>query len=91
MIQITDRALDELEHLREASSPQSGQGITLIVADSGELGFALGYPSENDQVFERSGEPVMIIPEVLSEPLDGIVLDYVDTGEAQGFTLERPA
>lgn len=90
MIEITDRALDELETLRNASNPEPGQGIALVVTDSGELGFALTWPSENDQVFEREGEPVMIIPEVLSEPLDGVVLDYVDTQETQGFTLQRP-
>lgn len=93
MVDVTDRALDELTTIREANNAQPGQGITLVVAENGDLSLALAWPEEQDQVFERDGEPVMIIPDALSDPLDGIVLDYVDassdSGGEGGFTLER--
>lgn len=90
MIDVTERALDELATIREANSPQPGQGITLVVSEGGDLSLGLAWPQEQDQIFERDGEPVMIVPQVLSEPLDGVVLDYSDRPGEEGFTLQRP-
>lgn len=89
-MQITDRAMEKLEDLREATAHDDGQGITLVMTEAGELGFAISAPQESDQVFERNGAPVMIIPESLAEPLDAVVLDYVETPEQTGFTLDQP-
>ena len=90
MIEVSERALDELEAIREASNPQPGQGITLVVDDSGDLGLALAWPQEDDQVVERDGQPVIIIPKVLMDPLDGVIIDYQDVPGQEGFTLTRP-
>ncbi|MDI3340818.1 MAG: adhesin [Sphaerobacter sp.] len=90
VVDVTQRALDELEAIRQASNPQPGQGITLVVDDNGELGLALAWPQEEDQVIERGGQPVIIIPQVLADPLDGVVIDYQDTPGQEGFTLTRP-
>jgi Fe-S cluster assembly iron-binding protein IscA len=89
MFDVTDRALDKLETLKHESGPQEGQGVTLIVQEDGELGLALAHPQEEDHVIERNGEPVMIVPQPLMEPLAGITLDYVENEEHQGFTLDR--
>lgn len=89
MIDVTERALDELVAIKGASNPQPGQGISLIVDENGDLGLTLAWPDETDQVFERDGEPIMIIPEVLADPLDGVVIDYQDTPGQEGFTLTR--
>lgn len=89
MFDVTDRALEKLETLREESDPQEGQAVTLIVQEDGELGLALAFPQEEDHVIERNGEPVMIVPQPLMEPLAGITLDYVEDDEHQGFTLDR--
>lgn len=89
MFDVTERALDKLETLKQESGPQEGQGVTLIVQEDGDLGLALAHPQEEDHVIERNGEPVMIVPQPLMEPLDGITLDYVENEEHQGFTLDR--
>jgi Fe-S cluster assembly iron-binding protein IscA len=89
MFDVTDRALDKLETLKNESASQEGQGVTLIVQEDGELGLALAFPQEEDHVVERNGEPVIIVPQPLLEPLDGITLDYVENEEHQGFTLDR--
>jgi Fe-S cluster assembly iron-binding protein IscA len=91
MFDVTERALDQLENLKEKSNPQEGQGVTLIVQEDGELGLALAHPQEEDHVIERNGAPVIIVPQPLMEPLDGITLDYVEDGDQQGFTLDRQA
>ncbi|CCF82687.1 adhesin [Nitrolancea hollandica] len=88
-MQITDRAMEKLEDLRDATAHEEGQGITLVMTEAGELGFAISSPRKSDQVFERNGEPVMIIPESLVEPLETVVLDYVETPEQTGFTLDQ--
>lgn len=89
MFDVTDRALDKLETLKNESGPQEGQGVTLIVQEDGELGLALAFPQEEDHVIERNGEPVMIVPQPLLEPLAGVKLDYVENDEHEGFTLDR--
>jgi Fe-S cluster assembly iron-binding protein IscA len=89
MFDVTERALDKLETLKQESGPQDGQGVTLIVQEDGELGLALAHPQEEDHVIERNGEPVIIVPQPLMEPLSGITLDYVENEEHQGFTLDR--
>jgi Fe-S cluster assembly iron-binding protein IscA len=89
MFDVTDKAIEKLQTLRETSEPQPGQAVTLVVREDGELGLALAFPQETDHVIERDGEPVMIVPEPLLEPLSGITLDYVESGDQEGFTLDR--
>ncbi len=89
-MKITDRALDKLEELRNESDAGPGEGVTLVVTEDENLGLALMSPNEADQVVERGGDPVVIIPEPLIETLEGFVLDYVEAGGQEGFTLERP-
>jgi Fe-S cluster assembly iron-binding protein IscA len=87
---VTDRALDKLEELRDSSDAGPGEGVTLVVTEDENLGLALMAPGDADQVMEKDGEPVVIIPEPLIETLDGFVLDYVESAGQEGFTLERP-
>lgn len=89
VVEITDRAIEQLEALRDANTTTGEEGITLIPRENGELGFGLAAPQETDHVVEREGKPVMIIPEPLIEPFDNIRIDYVDTPDMQGFTLEQ--
>ena len=90
-MQITDRAMDKLGELRESSDASPEEGVTLVVTEEENLGLALMAPGEADQVVEKDGDPVVIIPETLIDTLSGFVLDYVETPGQEGFTLERPA
>jgi Fe-S cluster assembly iron-binding protein IscA len=89
MFDVTDKAIEKLQALRDTSEPQPGQAVTLVVREGGELGLALAFPQETDHVIERDGEPVMIVPEPLLEPLSEITLDYVESGDQEGFTLDH--
>lgn len=86
-MQVTDRALDKMEELREARDAEPGQGMTLLLTEGNQLAATLGAPSEEDLVFDREGEPVVIIPSTLTEALDGLVLDF----DGDAFSIERPA
>lgn len=90
-MQVTDRAMDKLEELRDSSNAGPDEGVTLVVTEQENLGLALMSPGEADEVLEKDGDPVVIIPETLIDTLNGFVLDYVETPGQEGFTLERPA
>jgi hypothetical protein len=86
MVQVTDRALDKLEQMRQMGDLNPDQGIGIGVGQNGDLKFDLMKPGVEDEVIERNGEPLMIIPQPLSDPLAGAVLDYAE-GDANRFTL----
>ncbi len=89
MVRITDRAMDELEAMRDQSGLLPGQGVALTPRDGGKLGFTAATPEEDDEVIERDGSTVMIVPRQLIEPLQSVVIDYVDDPDMQGFTLNQ--
>jgi Fe-S cluster assembly iron-binding protein IscA len=87
MVHVTDRAIDKLAEMRQMGGLGPDQGIGIGVTEDGALRFDLMKADTNDEVIEKNGEPVMIIPQVLSQPLEATVLDYVDTPQEQKFTL----
>jgi Fe-S cluster assembly iron-binding protein IscA len=87
MVQVTDQALDQFEALRDQMDLPMDQAVTLVPNDAGELGFAVSSPRDEDEVVERDGKPLISVPQPLIEPLKHVVIDYVQTDEAQGFTL----
>lgn len=89
MVRITDRAMDQLESMRDQSGLLPGQGVALTPRDGGKLGFTAATPDDDDEVIERDGSTVMIVPKQLVEPLESVVIDYVDNAEMQGFTLNQ--
>lgn len=85
MLQVTDRALEKMDELREAREAEPEQGMTLLLTEGNQLAATLGTPAEEDQVFERDGQPVVIVPSTLTEALDGLVLDF----DGDSFSIER--
>jgi Fe-S cluster assembly iron-binding protein IscA len=81
--------MDQLEVIREQNSLADDQGITLVPMQDGQLGFAATVPQAQDEKVERDGKLLMVIPEALVEPLGSVTIDFVDTPEAQGFTLNQ--
>jgi len=89
MVRITDRAMDQLETMRDQSGLLPGQGVALTPREGGKLGFTAATPEDQDEVIERDGNTVMIVPQQLVEPLQSVVIDYVDDADMQGFTLNQ--
>jgi Fe-S cluster assembly iron-binding protein IscA len=87
MVQVTDQALDQFEALRDQMDLPADQAVTLVPSESGELGFAVGSPTQGDEIVERDGKPLIAVPQPLIEPLKHVLIDYVSTDEARGFTL----
>ena len=85
MFQVTDAAVDRMAEMRSEREMESDQGMMLVVGENSQLAVAVGTPEETDQVYERDGEPVVIVPARLEPVLEGLVLDHTD----DGFTLTR--
>lgn len=96
MVRFTERAASKLRHI----TATAGDGApTLRIAAvrthcMGGRGFtyrlALGdVPSGDDEVFEDNGVRVCI-DRVSSKHLEGLELDYVETLEGTGFTVDNP-
>ncbi|MGH9174606.1 MAG: adhesin [Vicinamibacterales bacterium] len=90
MVHVTDTALERLEIIREENALPADQAIALVPRSESEIGFVAAVPQPDDQVIERDGKPVLFVPADFAEPFTDLVVDYVDTPEAQGFTITQP-
>ncbi len=86
MIAVTDPAKDLIRHL---DRPSDGV-LRLEPTEEAGLGFVMGEPKEGDQVVEAGGEELLHINGLISQALDGAVLDAVETPEGMSLTLEPP-
>ena len=48
MVHITDRAMDQLEAMRDQSNLPEGQGVALTPREGGKLGFTAATPDQTD-------------------------------------------
>ncbi len=46
-------------------------------------------PEPDDQVIERDGKPLLVVPAGFAEAFDKLVVDYTDTPEMEGFTISQ--
>ena len=87
MVHVTDTALDRLEIVRNENALPAGQCIALVPRSDNELGFVAATPQPEDQVIERDGKPILVVPANFAEAFSNLVVDYRDTPEMQGFTI----
>lgn len=95
-VTITERAAARLRDVMAAEHREaSGLRIALVRTHCmGGRGFSyrLGLdeaPSKDDEVFERDGLTIFVDP-ASSRYLDGAELDYVESLEGTGLTLNNP-
>ncbi|MGH2560929.1 MAG: adhesin [Thermomicrobiales bacterium] len=88
MVQVTDRALDKLEQMRQMGGLSEDQVIGIGVGQDGGLRFDLLKPTEQDEVIDRNGQPLIVVPAPLSDPLSGAVLDFPEDADSK-FTLRE--
>jgi hypothetical protein len=75
--------------VRNENALPADQGIALVPRSAGELGFIATTPAPEDQVIERDGKPIFVVPATFAEAFDKLVVDYSDTPDAQGFTVTQ--
>ena len=91
MITVTVKAA---EKLREILTEEDGTFLRFYVQGGGCSGFQYGLmpakeAEEADQIIESGGVKVLVDP-VSINYLKNAVIDFVDTGTGQGFSINNP-
>ena len=92
MLTVTREAKDKLvEGLQELTrDPEMAVRIAISSGALSQLEFTLDTAKQGDQVvFNEAGAKVLLIGAELSQAMMGLVMDYVETLDGAGFTLER--
>lgn len=78
MLSVTRAAAEQLSELLQQTDAQEQQGIRLV-QNEGKLALLVDAPQQGDQVVEAGERPLLILDPALSEALDGVTLDAVET------------
>jgi iron-sulfur cluster assembly protein len=94
LVNITDKALQQIRAIRTSSDAQAGMGLRLAVVGGGCSG--LSYKIEFSAAKERDnvlnlGDVTILIDPKSSIYLKGVTLDFQDGLNGKGFVFENPA
>ena len=95
MLQLTDRALQELLRIKKENNLSSETYLRVGVKGGGCAGFTytLGFddilPTDNDQVFESNGIKIVVDNKSFLY-LNGTELDFQDELMGRGFKFNNP-
>jgi hypothetical protein len=90
MVQLTERAPEELQRLRRDGLAGSRQGVRLRLDANGRLAMAINVPHMGDSVIRRGTAPLLIVDARLADRLAPRVLDFarhLDARPRGGFVL----
>jgi len=94
LVNITDKALQQIRAIRTSSEAQEGMGLRLAVVGGGCSG--LSYKIEFSPSKERDnvlsfGDVTILIDPKSSIYLKGVTLDFQDGLNGKGFVFENPS
>lgn len=93
IISITDKALDQIQHIAKSDNPDGSKGLRLAVIGGGCSGLSykieFSDSKEKDNVLHFGQLRVFIDPKSVIY-LKGIVLDFKDGLNGKGFVFENP-
>ena len=93
IVQITDKAKDQIKTIFNAESPAADSGLRLAVVGGGCSGLQykieFSKKKEKDNIITLDGIEVLIDPKS-SIYLKGVVLDFKDGLQGKGFVFENP-
>ncbi len=77
MIEVTERARQELKKALDAQGQQeeSTSGLRLALVGPDEFGLGVDVEKEGDKVVEHEGSKVLLVENALAEQLEGITID----------------
>jgi len=81
MIDVTERAKEELKKLLDSSVDWPGARLRLIDRGQGSLGLGIDIESEGDSVVEYEGVALLVVEEGLASRLDRVMLDVDNTAD----------
>lgn len=93
LIQITDKALEQIKSISQAENPDGTKGLRLAVTGGGCSGLSykieFAAEKEKDNILDFGGVKVLIDPKSVIY-LKGIVLDFKDGLNGKGFVFDNP-
>ncbi len=89
MVEVTERAREELKKALDAQSDQPGNGLRLALVGPDEFGLGVDEEKEGDHVVQHEGAKVLIVENALAEKLDGITIDVHDSEAGPRLVMAR--
>lgn len=93
IISITDKAIQQIQHIAKTENPDGTKGLRLAVTGGGCSGLSykieFGESKEKDNVLQFADFKVLIDPKSVIY-LKGIVLDFKDGLTGKGFVFDNP-
>lgn len=93
MLTVTSTAKQKFREALETATtdPEVAMRITLSPVKPNQLSLVLDKEKEGDQVVRtEEGRKVLLIGADLGPAFEEMVLDYKETTEGTGFTIEKP-
>jgi Fe-S cluster assembly iron-binding protein IscA len=94
MLTVTTSAKEKFKEAlqTETTDPEIAMRIILSPSKPNRLNLVLDKEKEGDQVVRtEEGKKVLLIGADLVSALEEMVIDYKETTEGTGFTIEKPA
>ena len=93
IVQITDKAIEQIHLISKADNPDGSKGLRLAVVGGGCSGLSykieFSDPKERDNILFFGKLKVLIDPKSVIY-LKGIVLDFKDGLNGKGFVFDNP-
>jgi Fe-S cluster assembly iron-binding protein IscA len=87
MIQVTERAKQELRNLLTAKVDWPGARLRLMDRGQGRLGLGIDIESPDDQVVDYDGATLLVVEPGLATNLKGVTLDVDDNPEGPELVI----
>lgn len=89
MIQVTERAREQLKAVRDQVAEQPDVCLRLGPVAEGQLGVFPDTGTETDQVVEHDGTVVLLVDPKVAAAIDGTTIDLEESDEGTRLTLRR--
>ena len=87
MIDVTERAIQELKKILSAKADLPQARLRLTSIEEGKLGLGIDIDMPGDRVVEYKGSKVLCVEEALADSLDGVVLDVEETKDGPQLVI----
>ncbi|MFH1169262.1 MAG: adhesin [Chloroflexota bacterium] len=91
MIEVTERARQELKRILNAKADLPQARLRLTSGASGQLGLGIDIEMPDDHIVEYEGTKVLIVEQGLASRLVGVTLDVQDTAEGLELVIDGEA
>ena len=89
MINITERAKQELSRILARKVDWPGARLRLLSRKEGKLGLGVDIEAPGDHIIEHEGVKILVVSAELAEKLQGITLDVDDTPDGVELVISE--